>query len=151
METLSDECSWGHVMPVMWWTVFWRQTLPTHVIRNWCTTETVACFSFFLLSFFLTRPFLFLALLSVTRLHCFNSNCFKLHQFPGLLLLFSGVTPSFSCSVLYVIVTFVICYWLTLYFLHTSKSRIDQRGEHLGRREREWERERGRVDATEAP
>lgn len=91
------------------------------------------------LSFFLTPPFLFLALLSVTRLHCFNSNCFKLHQFPGLLLSFSGVTPSFSCSVLYVIVTFVICYWLTLYFLHTSKSRLDQRGEHLGRRERESE------------
>lgn len=65
-------------------------------ILNWCTTETVACFCFY------PAVFILYFLLSVTHLHCFNSNGLKLHQFPGLLL-FSCVTALLFplCTVCY--------------------------------------------------
>lgn len=107
-----------------WQTVFKRwTTLPTYVILNWCTTETVACFCFY------PAGFTLYFLLSVTHSTVSVATaccCYCFHVSP----------PSFSRPVLYVIVTFVICYWLTLYFLHTSKYRIDQRGKGLGRRRR---------------
>lgn len=131
-ETLSDESGWGHVTLVMWWTVFWWQATSRTYVRNWCTTKTVAYFLFFFKPcrvYFLAAPSRLTSTVSVaTAWSCtsFQGCCCCCFQVSHLLFLL--------CTVRYC--NFVICYWLTLYFLHTSKYRIDQRCKRLRGRER---------------